>query len=74
MGLAMILHDEVGDFVAGRSVVVSGLLHPDEWKVLGLTEALSWIKKIGLERVEIEMDAKLVVDAVNSSVGIDSIF
>ncbi|KAL8539985.1 hypothetical protein ACS0TY_001551 [Phlomoides rotata] len=64
MGLGMILHDEVGDYVAGRSVVVSGLLRPDEGEVLGFAEAFSLIKIIGLERVEIEMDAKLVVDAM----------
>ncbi|KAL8518712.1 hypothetical protein ACS0TY_009890 [Phlomoides rotata] len=64
-----------GSFYADTraSLSLCPLYSSDEGEVIGLFEALNWIKDLGLRDVVIEMDAKLVVDAFNAVHG-DSIF
>ncbi|KAL8490405.1 hypothetical protein ACS0TY_025567 [Phlomoides rotata] len=51
-----------------------GLYQPDEREAIGLHEAHSLIKDLGLSRVIVEMDAKLVVEAINGVVHMNSVF
>ncbi|KAL8470914.1 hypothetical protein ACS0TY_033480 [Phlomoides rotata] len=74
MGLGVIIHDERGHHLFSRSHVMPGLYEPEEGEAIGLHEALSWIKDLGVTKVVIEMDAKNVVDAINGSVEYNSVF
>ncbi|KAL8545721.1 hypothetical protein ACS0TY_005736 [Phlomoides rotata] len=46
----------------------------DDAEVFGLHEALSWSKSLGMDNIEVEMDANVVVDAMNNKEQSDSIF
>ncbi|KAL8501568.1 hypothetical protein ACS0TY_020910 [Phlomoides rotata] len=74
MGLGMIIHDDSGEFVSCRSLVIPCAFRVEEGEVMGLLEALSWIKQLGLHKVKIEMDVKLVVDAMKATREASSIF
>ncbi|KAL8476020.1 hypothetical protein ACS0TY_028620 [Phlomoides rotata] len=54
------------------SMIVSGLYAVDV--DFGILEALSWIKQLGVERVVIEMDSKLVFDALKGLERVRSVF
>ncbi|KAL8481462.1 hypothetical protein ACS0TY_027826 [Phlomoides rotata] len=73
MGIKMIIHDEDDIFMGCRSLVVPGIYRVDEGEAMGLLEALSWLRQLGLQRVRIEMVAKTVVDAVRSTNGVISV-
>ncbi|KAL8510726.1 hypothetical protein ACS0TY_017518 [Phlomoides rotata] len=70
MALGIIIHDAEGEFVSCRTVVVLRFFRVDEGEVMGLLEALSWIKQLGFEKVIFEVDAKLVFDALAVMVGL----
>ncbi|KAL8549271.1 hypothetical protein ACS0TY_008208 [Phlomoides rotata] len=74
MGLGIIIHDDGGRHYLSRSYVMSGLYKLEEGEAIGFHEALSWIKYLGETRVVIEMDAKIVVDAVNGHEEHNSVF
>lgn len=74
MGLGLTLHNEWGEYIYSRTYVMPGVYKPEKGEAIGLHEALSWIKELGLERVIIEMDAKMVVDAMNHLIGTNSTF
>lgn len=73
IGFGCILHDGWGNHLFSRTHVMPGSYSPEESEAIGLHEALSWIKDLGITRVIIEMDAKIVVDAVNDSFSDNSI-
>lgn len=70
----MVLRDDQGAFVACRTLMVSGLYKVPEGEAMGLLEALSWIKQMGLSKVIIEVDSKSVADAISSNSFDDSTF
>lgn len=73
IGLGFTIHDERDNHIFSRNHVMPGSYKPEEGEAIGLHEALSWIKELRLERAIIEMDAKLVVDAIyNSSVSLSA--
>ncbi|KAL8491613.1 hypothetical protein ACS0TY_023274 [Phlomoides rotata] len=74
MGLGMVLRDDHGDFIVGRSLVLPGCYAVDVSEAYGVYEALSWIKHLGVHSVVIEMDAKLVFDALKGSTSSRSVF
>ncbi|KAL8516700.1 hypothetical protein ACS0TY_015092 [Phlomoides rotata] len=74
MGIGMAIHDENDTFVGGRSLVVPGIYMVDEGEAMGLLEALSLLKQLGLQRIKIEIDVKIVVDVVKSTRGAISVF
>ena len=65
-GLGMILWNVEGQFVACATTIFNSLTEVREGEALGLHEALSWVKRLGYQQVVFELDAKSVVDAVNS--------
>ncbi|KAL8553592.1 hypothetical protein ACS0TY_002054 [Phlomoides rotata] len=74
MGLGIIIHDDRGHHFLSRSHVMPGLYELEEDGTIGLHEALSWIKDLGVTKVVIEMNAKNVVDAVNGHEEYNSVF
>lgn len=73
MGFVIVLHNEWGRHLFSRTHVMPGTYLPEEGEAIGLHEALSWIKDLGISRVIIEMDAKIVVDTVNEVISPNSI-
>ncbi|KAL8549893.1 hypothetical protein ACS0TY_008654 [Phlomoides rotata] len=67
MGIGLTLWDSNGSHVYSRTLVLPGLYAPDEGEAIGLFESLSWVSELDLQNIEIEMDAKLVVDAFNDA-------
>ncbi|XP_060974712.1 uncharacterized protein LOC133039780 [Cannabis sativa] len=51
-----------------------GCVTPEIAEVIGIKEALSWIKRKGWEKVVVESDALVVVQAINSSIQMPSQF
>ncbi|KAL8472557.1 hypothetical protein ACS0TY_029673 [Phlomoides rotata] len=69
MGFGTIIHDDNGDFVVCRSLVIPGVFRVDMGEAMGLLEVLSWVKQLGFQHAKIEVDAKLVVDALKTQTG-----
>lgn len=63
--LGVMIFDDRGKQVISRTLLLVGNYRPEEGEAIMLFEALSWIKDMSLERVIIEMDAKMMVDALN---------
>lgn len=74
MGVGMVIRDEGGNHILGRTLLVAASAGVTEGEALGFFEALSWIKDLGLEKVVIEGDAKVVVDAINSHHTYNTVF
>ncbi|KAL8495142.1 hypothetical protein ACS0TY_019348 [Phlomoides rotata] len=74
MSIGMVIHNDSGEFVACRSLVIPGIYKVEEGEAMRLLEALLWLKQLSLQRVQIEVDAKLVADAVNSKCEAVSVF
>ena len=51
--------------MAARGTPISLTLPRREAKAMSLWEALSWIKSLCLSQVEVEIDAKVLFDALN---------
>ncbi|KAL8492154.1 hypothetical protein ACS0TY_023692 [Phlomoides rotata] len=67
MGLGFVIRDWLGEFIIGRSLILPGYYTADVGEAYGVYEALSWIKMLNMDNVVIEMDAKLVFDALKGS-------
>lgn len=65
MGIGIIIRDEYGGFIVGKTVVIDGCLEVEEGEVMGLYEALSWIKDMDLQEVIVEGDAKIIYSGCN---------
>ncbi|KAL8477265.1 hypothetical protein ACS0TY_029526 [Phlomoides rotata] len=74
IGFGVIIHDEYRGFVIGQSMVSSGIFRVGIGEAMGFMEALSWVRLLGFQRVKIELNAKLVVDALNNSARADTVF
>ncbi|KAL8530588.1 hypothetical protein ACS0TY_007571 [Phlomoides rotata] len=74
MYIGMVLRDNFGEFIIGRSRVFEGCVGADIREALGFFEALSWLKEVRYDEVMVEGDAKIVVDAINSPVKQNSTF
>ncbi|KAL8520756.1 hypothetical protein ACS0TY_011343 [Phlomoides rotata] len=73
-GVGMMMKNDAGSFVQGRSLIILGCMDVDEGAALGFLEALSWAKSLGLDNGIIEGDAKVVVDGINSTKAFNSVF
>ncbi|KAK6140062.1 hypothetical protein DH2020_026197 [Rehmannia glutinosa] len=63
-GLGMVLRNDAGEFIQARTLPIQGVFEVREAEALGVREALSWIRGLGLQRVVIETDAKYIVDGL----------
>lgn len=66
--IGMVLRDHLGSFVAGKNLRLLAPVSVVEAEVVGVREALSWIKDMHLQskRVMIETDSLLTVQAIKS--------
>ncbi|KAL8513625.1 hypothetical protein ACS0TY_012926 [Phlomoides rotata] len=70
----MVLRNEFGEVCVCRCSLVEGLYAVDVGEAFGVLEALSWIKRLDVGRVVIEMDSKLVFDALTNPARDRSVF
>ncbi|KAL8515324.1 hypothetical protein ACS0TY_014147 [Phlomoides rotata] len=70
----MVLRDEFGTFLEGRTKLLEGCPGVDVGEAIGFFEALSWLKEMDYGEVVVEGDAKIVVDAVNFAKVMNSVF
>uniref|UniRef100_A0A803QF42 RNase H type-1 domain-containing protein n=1 Tax=Cannabis sativa TaxID=3483 RepID=A0A803QF42_CANSA len=73
-GFGCVARDHFGHLTEAISDSRVGVVLPEIAEVIGMKEALSWIKKKGWEDMIIETDSLIVVQALNSSVHMTSHF
>ncbi|XP_030496466.2 uncharacterized protein LOC115712332 [Cannabis sativa] len=73
-GFGYVARDAHGKLIEGILGSWTGAVGPEIAEVIGVKEALSWIKRKGWTGVEIETDALVVVQAVLGSVSMPSQF
>ena len=66
VGVGMVLRDYDGLLVACKSVVLPFCCSIKEAEATGLREGLQWLLKLHHFKVDVELDAKIVVDAFHS--------
>ncbi|KAL8490162.1 hypothetical protein ACS0TY_025896 [Phlomoides rotata] len=59
--IGVVVKDDTGSFVVSRSLCFPGVIRASVVEVVGLHEALLWIKYLGLDSVDVEMNAKVIV-------------
>ncbi|CAH9142860.1 unnamed protein product [Cuscuta epithymum] len=69
-GLAWVVRDAAGQFVAAGAKPWEGNISPKEAEILGVREALSWLKENRWDCVDIESDASQVVSAIYNGGGV----
>jgi len=65
-GFGFVLRDDLGKFVAAKMVPKAGLIRADEAEVMGMKEALKWLKEINCDEVQIETDCIKTVNNINN--------
>ncbi|XP_057796787.1 uncharacterized protein LOC131012797 [Salvia miltiorrhiza] len=65
-GLGMAIRDHNGNFIAGKSIKIVGSWSVEEGEMMGIKEALSWLKEKELTHGRVETDSKRACDAINS--------
>ncbi|KAM6563472.1 hypothetical protein CsatB_023470 [Cannabis sativa] len=73
-GAAGVARDHDGRFIEAFTILLEGCVDPVIAEVVGVKEALSWIKRHKWGRVDVETDSLVVVQAVRGSVFIPSPF
>uniref|UniRef100_A0A803P370 Reverse transcriptase n=1 Tax=Cannabis sativa TaxID=3483 RepID=A0A803P370_CANSA len=73
-GFGCVARNPVGHLLEAISDSRIGMVLPEIVEIIGMKEALSWIKRKGWEDVIIETDSLMVVQALNSSVHMSSYF
>ena len=66
VGVGMVLRDSDGLFVACKSVVFPFCCFVKKVEATGLRERLQWLLELHHFEVDVELDAKIVVDAFHS--------
>ncbi|XP_019166944.1 PREDICTED: uncharacterized protein LOC109162715 [Ipomoea nil] len=67
MGLAWVLRDDEGKFLAAKNTVVPGNYLVKEAEALSIREALSWLISTDMGSVDVEIDSQVVFNALCSS-------
>jgi len=63
-GIGMCIRNSRGHFLKAATCWHEGSPPPQEAKAIGLRYAISWLGRLGLSKVLIELDCKLVVDCI----------
>ncbi|KAL8511140.1 hypothetical protein ACS0TY_017820 [Phlomoides rotata] len=64
-GVGMVARDATCYFLAGRTIWFLGVISVSEAELVGVYEAILWSYNMGFTSVVIEMDVKVVCDAIN---------
>ncbi|XP_019160455.1 PREDICTED: uncharacterized protein LOC109157025 [Ipomoea nil] len=60
MSLGWVLRDHEGVFLAAKNMHLQGIYTVNKAEAIGLREALSWLKGMGMGGVDVEMDSQNV--------------
>lgn len=52
-------------YLKAKTMWFDGFLTPQEIEAMGLLEALCWLAQLNVHGVDVELDCKQVVDAIN---------
>lgn len=63
-GIGLCICNEDGKFVKAKTVCFTCNPDPQEAEALSLLEAVTWLQKLGIQRVTIELDCKVIVDGI----------
>ncbi|KAL8521698.1 hypothetical protein ACS0TY_012002 [Phlomoides rotata] len=74
IGIGMVIRNDEGVFVSSRVLHLPQKLRVDEDETMDLLEALSWIKGLRLDLVIVEVDAKMMHDALKVNTPDDYVF
>ena len=66
VGVGCVPRDSTGNFITAKATTENLQVQPHEAKAVGVREALSWIKHDNKLNIIVEMDAKLVYDALST--------
>ncbi|XP_057809175.1 uncharacterized protein LOC131023647 [Salvia miltiorrhiza] len=66
MGVGLVLRDHEGHFIMAKTLKVQGLFKVEEGELMGIKEALSWLKELCYNRGWVESDCKLACKAIRS--------
>ncbi|XP_058775339.1 uncharacterized protein LOC131649602 [Vicia villosa] len=66
VGLGACIRDDKGSFIAARTEWFSPITEVAVGEALGLLASINWVHELGYDNEDFEMDAKSVVDSVNS--------
>lgn len=61
MSFDWVLINEEGAFIVAKTVNQVGTFTVEEVGAVGIHEALSWIKELGVSEVDVKMDSQLVL-------------
>ncbi|CAH9137916.1 unnamed protein product [Cuscuta epithymum] len=64
IGLGWLLRNKAGVFIEGASKLWFGRLSPWEAELVGIREALSWVKENGWDFIEVESDASKAISEI----------
>ncbi|XP_057793280.1 uncharacterized protein LOC131009894 [Salvia miltiorrhiza] len=64
MGIGIVVRNHVGDFLAGKSMKFPGRRDVVEGELMGVKEALSWLKNLGYLVGFVDCDSKIACDAI----------
>ncbi|KAL6549455.1 hypothetical protein OROHE_008572 [Orobanche hederae] len=67
VGIGLCIRDHLGNFIRAKTHWFTPLTAVLMGESMGLHLAINWVRELGLKDVIFEMDAKMVVDAFNSS-------
>uniref|UniRef100_A0A803Q9B2 RNase H type-1 domain-containing protein n=1 Tax=Cannabis sativa TaxID=3483 RepID=A0A803Q9B2_CANSA len=73
-GLGMVTCDASGLLIQGRTKLLSGMVELIVAEAIGVREVLSWIKDSGWSNVHVEIDCLSVVQAIQGSLSMISLF
>ncbi|XP_057791307.1 uncharacterized protein LOC131008445 [Salvia miltiorrhiza] len=70
MGIGIVIRNHMGEFVVGKTMKVVGRRDVVEGELMGVKEALSWLKSLGYLQGWVECDSKVACDAISKNLGI----
>uniref|UniRef100_A0A803PSJ2 RNase H type-1 domain-containing protein n=1 Tax=Cannabis sativa TaxID=3483 RepID=A0A803PSJ2_CANSA len=73
-GFGIVARDDLGKLIEARTCYKAGNYSAEVVEELGIKEALSWIKSNNWQKVEVETDSLLVVQAIRSDHNMSSTF
>uniref|UniRef100_A0A803Q5E7 procollagen-proline 4-dioxygenase n=1 Tax=Cannabis sativa TaxID=3483 RepID=A0A803Q5E7_CANSA len=73
-GFGIVVRDDLGKLIEAKTCYKAGNYSAEVVEALGIKEALSWIKSNNWQKVEVETDSLLVVQAIRSDHNMSSTF
>ena len=73
-GIGMVARDDRGQMIQAQTVCQAGLIAPEHAESMAIKEALSWIKDKGWQKVVLDSDFLVVVQAIGSKAAMTSPF